>query len=297
MESQFSSNSTKFFCLGYFVGDMGRIITDNHMHLYNNLRLKAIKQFRDAGGTHVFLVSLLSTHYGVFPKGGEDFKIIFDEHVRLVRKVNGIVKAFAVLAVHPAEITILGEKLGYTKAAEIMKDALEIAGKYVEEGKAVAIKSGRPHYKVSGEIWSLSNEVMEHAFSVAKDVGCAVQIHTESYSFRGMKEIADIAKKVGLKRDKVVKHFSPPAVREFEEIGLFPSVIAGNGNVIDAAVDGDRFLVETDYIDDKSRPGAILGPKTVPRRIRELYEMGYGDVARKVCVENVERVYDIEITE
>lgn len=274
---------------------MKRIITDNHMHLYNHLRLKALKQFRDAGGTHVFLVSLLSTHYEVFPKKGEDFKLIFDKHIKLVEEANEIVKAFAVLAVHPAEITILGEKLGYGKAAEIMKGALEIAGKYVEEGKAVAIKSGRPHYRVSREIWKLSNEVMGHAFSVAKDVGCAVQIHTESYSFKGMKEIAEIAKKVGLKRKKVVKHFSPPAVKEFEEIKLFPSVIAGNGNVISAAEEGDRFLVETDYIDDKNRPGAILGPKTVPRRIRELYELGYADVARKVCVDNIEEVYDIEI--
>ena len=274
---------------------MKRIITDNHMHLYNHLRLKALKQFRDAGGTHVFLVSLLSTHYEVFPKKGEDFKLIFDKHIKLVEEANEIVKAFAVLAVHPAEITILGEKLGYGKAAEIMKGALEIAGKYVEEGKAVAIKSGRPHYRVSREIWKLSNEVMGHAFSVAKDVGCAVQIHTESYSFKGMKEIAEMAKKVGLKRKKVVKHFSPPAVKEFEEIKLFPSVIAGNGNVISAAEEGDRFLVETDYIDDKNRPGAILGPKTVPRRIRELYELGYADVARKVCVDNIEEVYDIEI--
>lgn len=274
---------------------MKRIITDNHMHLYNHLRLKALKQFRDAGGTHVLLVSLLSTHYEVFPKKGEDFKLIFDKHIKLVEEANEIVKAFVVLAVHPAEITILGEKLGYGKAAEIMKEALEIAGKYVEEGKAVAIKSGRPHYRVSREIWKLSNEVMGHAFSVAKDVGCAVQIHTESYSFKGMKEIAEMAKKVGLKRKKVVKHFSPPAVKEFEEIKLFPSVIAGNGNVISAAEEGDRFLVETDYIDDKNRPGAILGPKTVPRRIRELYELGYADVARKVCVDNIEEVYDIEI--
>ncbi len=274
---------------------MERIITDNHMHLYNHLKLRALKQFKNAGGTHVFLVSLLSTHYNIFPKKGEDFKAIYDEHIKLVEEANEIVKAFAVLAVHPAEITILGEKLGYTKAAEIMKDALEIAGKYVEEGKAVAIKSGRPHYRVSKEIWNLSNEVMEYAFSVAKQIGCAVQIHTESYSFKGMKEIAEIAKKAGLKRDKVVKHFSPPAVKEFEEIGLFPSVIAGNGNVINAAEEGDRFLVETDYIDDKSRPGAILGPKTVPRRIRELYEKGYENVAWKVCVENVERIYGIDI--
>ncbi|AGK61006.1 putative metal-dependent hydrolase (urease superfamily) [Archaeoglobus sulfaticallidus PM70-1] len=272
-----------------------RIVTDNHMHLYNNLKLKALKQFRNAGGTHVFLVSLLSTHYDMVPTSGEDFRKIFDFHLSLVRKANEIVKVHPVLAVHPAEITILGERIGYEKACEIMKEALAIAGEYVAEGKAVAIKSGRPHYKVSKKVWEMSNEIMGHAFSVAKDCDCAVQIHTESYTSDGMKEIAEIARKSGIKVERVVKHFAPPAVKEFEEIGLFPSVIAFDNNILKAAEEGDRFFVETDYIDDKSRPGAILGPKTVPRRIRELYELGYEDVAYKVCVENVEKIYKIEL--
>ncbi len=30
------------------------------------------------------------------------------------------------------------------------------------------------------------------------------------------------------------------------------------------------FLMETDYMDDVRRPGAVLGPKTVPRRTQAL---------------------------
>ncbi|RLI74623.1 metal-dependent hydrolase [Archaeoglobales archaeon] len=272
------------------------IITDNHMHLYNNLRLKALRQFKEVGGTHVFLVSLLCHHYNVFPKRGEDFKEVFDRHIKLVKDANEIVRAFAVLSIHPAEITVLGDKVGYEKAAEITKDALDLAGKYVAEGKAVAIKSGRPHYKVNKHVWNLSNDVLFHAFEVAKDVGCAVQLHTESFTIDGMKEIANIAKKAGVKLEKVVKHFSPPKIREFEEIGMFPSVIAGNENVLNAAKQGNRFMVETDYIDDKKRPGAVLGPKTVPRKIKELLKHGFDeDLIHKICCENVEKVYGIEI--
>ena len=267
------------------------------MHLYNHLKLKALKQFKDAGGTHVFLVSLLCHHYNVFPKKGDDFREVFDRHIKLVNDANKIVKAFAVLSVHPAEITVLGDKIGYEKAAEIMKDALEIAGKYVLEGKAVAIKSGRPHYKVSKLVWNLSNDVLTHAFEVVKDVGCAIQLHTESFSIEGMKEIAQMAKRVGLKLDKVVKHFSPPKIKEFEEIGIFPSVIAGNDNVLNAAKQGSRFMVETDYIDDKKRPGAVLGPKTVPKKVKELLKHGFDeDFVHKICCENVEKTYDVEIT-
>jgi len=131
------------------------IITDNHMHLYNHLKLKALEQFKEVGGTHVFLVSLLCHHYNVVPKSGKDFAKVFDRHIKLVSEANKIVKAFAILSVHPAEITVLGDKIGYERAAEIMMEALDLAGKYIQDGKGVAIKSGRPHYKVSKQVWNL----------------------------------------------------------------------------------------------------------------------------------------------
>mgnify|MGYP000492270241 CR=1 FL=1 len=272
------------------------IITDDHMHLYNHLKLKALEQFKEVGGTHVFLVSLLCHHYDVYPKSGKDFVKVFEQHVKMVEKANKIVKAYAVLSVHPAEITVIGSRLGFERAAEIMKEALEIAGKFIEEGKAVAIKSGRPHYPVSKHVWNLSNDVLKHAFEVAKDVGCVVQLHTERYSRSGMEEIAKIADEVGLKREKVVKHFSPPKVKEFEEIGIYPSVIAGNENVLKAAREGSRFTVETDYIDDRKRPGAVLGPKTVPRKVKELLKHGFDeDFIYKICAENIVKVYGVEL--
>jgi len=272
------------------------IITDNHMHIYRHLGLKALELFKSAGGTHVLLVSLLCHHYDVNPKSGSDFKKVFESHLSLVRKANKIVKAYAVLSVHPAEISIIGQRLGFERAAEIMKEAIDIAAEYVARGEAVAIKSGRPHYRVDSLVWRLSNEVMMHAFEVAKEVGCAVQLHTESFTVEGMKEIAEMAEKVGMKREKVVKHFSSPRVREFEEIGMFPSVIAGDDNALNAARQGTRFMLETDYLDDPKRPGAVLGPKTVPKKVKELMEKGFDEnFIHKICAENVEKVYGIEL--
>ncbi len=272
------------------------IITDNHMHLYNHLRLKALKQFRQAGGTHVFLVSLLSHHYGIHPSGGRDFRVMFDEHIKLVRKANEIVKAYAVLSVHPAEITILSKRWGADRAGEIMKEAIDVAGEYVTQGKAVAIKSGRPHYKVSDHIWKVSNEVMMHSFAVAREADCPVQLHTESYTKEGMEEIARMADRTGIRRDRVIKHFAPARVDEFSETGLFPSVIAMGENAIKAASQGDRFVLETDYIDDRNRPGSVLGPKTVPKKINMLLNSGFDeDFVMRICRDNVEWIYGIEI--
>jgi TatD-related deoxyribonuclease len=51
-------------------------------------------------------------------------------------------------------------------------------------------------------------------------------------------------------------------------------VLVGKGAFEKALSQGTRFLVETDYIDDPRRPGAVLGPATVPRRTLDLFARG-----------------------
>lgn len=55
--------------------------------------------------------------------------------------------------------------------------------------------------------------------------------------------------------------------------------------------------METDYLDMKSRPGAVLGPKTVPRRTKALLQNGIlsEEDAYKIHRDNVEKVYGIEL--
>src|SRR5665811_524335 len=117
------------------------------------------------------------------------------------------------------------------EAMEIMKKGLEIASEYVGKGLAVGIKSGRPHYPVSAEMWAASNEIMEHAFSLGKEQDCAVQLHTESVGETELKDIAERAKKTGIKMYRVVKHYSPPLVKTCEELGIFPGVISVKGAI------------------------------------------------------------------
>jgi TatD-related deoxyribonuclease len=37
------------------------------------------------------------------------------------------------------------------------------------------------------------------------------------------------------------------------------------------------FFLETDYMDDPRRPGAVLGPKTVPKRTKQLLAEGVAE--------------------
>ena len=57
---------------------------------------------------------------------------------------------------------------------------------------------------------------------------------------------------------------------------------------------GERFLMETDFVDDPDRSGAVLGPKTVPRRVRWLREEGRDGAIETAHVETPAEVYGID---
>jgi TatD-related deoxyribonuclease len=144
-------------------------------------------------------------------------------------------------------------------------------------------------------VWEASNDVMEYAFSLGKEQDCAVQLHTEDVGELELKDIAERARKIGMKMHRVVKHYSPPLVNVCEELGIFPGVISVKGAIEHALEEGTRFMMETDYIDDPDRPGAVLGPRTIPRRTIKLMEI-YGEEPFWIIhKENPEKVYDIEI--
>jgi TatD-related deoxyribonuclease len=152
---------------------------------------------------------------------------------------------------------------------------MDIAAEYVREGKAIAMgEVGRPHFPVSSDVWHDSNDILRHGMKLAKEVGCAIVLHTESATPRSMKEIAEMADSVGLARERVVKHYSPPLVLPEENHGIMPSVLAGRDAVKDALKKGSRFMMETDFLDDPRRPGAVLAIATVPRRTKQMLDEG-----------------------
>ena len=281
-------------------------ITDNHIHLDRKGKgISAAKEFANAGGTHLILVSKPSWTIGVDVTEPDGFKPVFEETVGIAREINRSdlgVTVFTVLGVHPAEITRLTDQVGQKHAEELMIRGLETAEHFVAENEAVGIKTGRPHYEVSDSIWAASNRIMAYGMELARDVGCAVQLHTETADAAAIADLAAIAKKSGLAPEKVVKHYAPPLVQVFECEGIFPGVLAGKGAIEMALAEGSRFMMETDYIDDPERPGAVLGPKTVPRRTKQLIERSgeeaevVEEVFWKVHKENPEQVYGIEIT-
>ncbi len=276
--------------------ELGTPVLDDHMHLdpAHGRGIEAVKDFVNVGGTHLLVVNKPSWHLGVEAETGEDFRAVFEETIDAVEAATEELpgRAWPVLGVHPGLITRLTDERGFEphEARDLMCAGLDVASELVRGGRALALKSGRPHYDVSDSVWDASNDVLRHALSLGADADCAVQLHTEASE--DLSEIAEWAEERGLAREKVVKHYAAGELR-----GPTPSVICEKDELRRAVENGEPFLMETDFIDDPDRPGAVLGPKTVPRRVRWLIEEGYEEAINVAHVRTPETVYGIDTRE
>lgn len=252
-------------------------ILDNHVHLdpFKGRHVEAVRDFERLGGTHVIISH--SPYDEVLIRNIDGFRKSYDITIALKDRVNSetSVRAYATVGPYPAELIELEKTYGLQRSKEIMMEALDLAAEYVEEGEALAIgEVGRPHFPVSSEIWEASNEILSHAMRTAKETECAIVLHTESATPDVMKELAEMARKVGLDTARVVKHYCPPLVLPEENHGLMPSVLASKEAIATALSKGLRFMMETDFLDDPRRPGAVLNITTVPKRTAQLMQKG-----------------------
>lgn len=256
--------------------------------------MDAVKAFSRAGGTHLLVVNKPSWHLGVEADRGEDFDAVFDRTVEIVEDASAILdgRAWAVLGIHPGLISRLVDERGFdsSEARTLMQAGLDVAATYVDRGEALALKSGRPHYDVETPVWNASNEVMRHAFALGATHDCAVQLHTEASE--DLTALTRWAADAGLPAHRVVKHYASGRLE-----GPIPSVMSDKDRLEVAATRGEPFLMETDFVDDPDRPGAVLGPKTVPRRVTWMRENGYHDAVRIAHVDTPARVYGIDTSE
>ena len=273
-------------------------IYDNHIHLSpTGMGVAAATLFEKAGGTAMMLTHIPPHDMPI--ASVQDYEAAFRRTQDLADAVRRATKLKVYVAVgpYPVELIHLKETLGLEKAVAVQKGAMDLAGRLVSGGGVTAIgEIGRPHFPTDTDIIEACNGILLHGMGVAKDCGCPVVIHSESATPATCEEFARMADSVGLLREKVVKHFSPPLVRPEENHGIMPSILAKEEPVRKAIENGGRFFMETDYIDDLKRPGAVLGPATVPKRTLALMRSGImtEKMAREVHEEWPRRIYGIE---
>ncbi len=274
-------------------------IFDNHIHFRPEFRgVEGARLFEHAGGT-----ALLLTHapYDDIPiTHGSDYDAAYRKTLAMAEAIRAgtKLKVFVALGPYPVDCFHLKKTLGLDGAVAAMRQGIDLASRHVAQGKAVALgEVGRPHFPVGPDVIRACNAVIEYAMETAKRLGCGVILHTEDPTPEIYAEFAAMATKVGLDKNRVVKHHSTPLTRLEDNHGLVPSILAKETLVVEALKGGPRFMLETDYIDDPQRPGAVLGPATVPKKTRAWLEKGIltEDQAWVIHKETPERTYRIQI--
>lgn len=274
-------------------------ILDDHFHLNRNGRfLEAAKDFQRVGGTNLVLVHC--PDFASPPTTREGHKASYQDTINMAQEVRGLgLGVRVILGPHPAAFAHQFDSLG-DRAEENYWDSIETALEFVHEGKAHGIgEVGRPHWPVSDEIWSRSNALLIDTMKLAAKEGIPLQLHVEGESDETYGDLAIMADRAGLDRKKLVRHYAPANVDASYTHGLTPSVLAGSGS-IEVIMDtfeksSHGFMLETDYMDDLRRPGAVLGPKTVPKRTRQLLEAGLDEEILYRCHKDLpELIYGSE---
>ncbi len=274
-------------------------VFDNHVHLQvKGENVLAAKRYERAGGN---IINICNIPAEFFPSI-EYFRQRYDEIVHISEKIRNETHLHVLVTVGPYPVEAIGsiKSLGKDRTMDLWLEATELAGKYIESGKAHAIgEIGRPHFPVDVETWEFFNLLLKKQFEIARDHGASIVLHTESATESTFMELAQIAERAGIERWKVVKHYSPPFVLQEENHGIFPSVMASRDNVRIALKKGYDFFMETDFLDDPQRKGAVMDIETIPKRYKML-KQEFPEKFEKYAetlAKNITRIYGYEISD
>lgn len=280
------------------------IVADGHSHSNPARGLGArqiAERFKEAGGWFIALVSLSPSAYGIEEVTFESYVKAVQLHAKECRVAREVgLKVACIAGFHPAEIDRLVDKhrLSVSRALELGERVIGYVADLVRAGELDGIgEVGRQHYRTVSERVVASHIIMELAIEMARDLDAVVHLHLEQ-SKEDTVAITDRAiSRLRPARSKVIFHHSDPkAAAEALKRG-YSATVSGLRQPLEHALSiaEPLFMVESDYIDDPSRPGVVAYPWQVASLVRslakerpELEERLY-----KINVDAVERAYGV----
>ena len=191
-----------------------------------------------------------------------------------VRKKIGL-DVQVVLGPHPVTWDIQANTMGIEESTELHISAVGLALEMIEDGDAICLgEVGRPHYQVSEERWEKANEMLLEIMRMASSANSPIQLHVEDNGHQTCADMASLCDKAGLPRNRAVRHFASSDLSQRNTSGLPVTVSMGKGSIegICSSIEQckSHWGMETDFLDDPKRPGAVLGPRTIPKRTNQL---------------------------
>lgn len=260
-----------------------------------------VREFKKAGGRLIALVGLTPGSYGLEVSLDGVLKSI-DVHLQLCSKVRKELGGVLCLAgVHPATVDRLARS---SKSLDVLYvELVEGVMKYLErclrDGLADGLgEFGRPHYPAIPESTALSEVLTAKAMELARDYSLPIHIHSENSGRVTSESLKILAKYAGLRVDRVLVHHVPPTqVATYTSEGFYVSVVGKYEVLSSLGSSCKNTLVESDYLDDPKRPGAVMYPWDIPREVSEAVSRGSltPECAREVLQRSPARYYGVKL--
>ena len=272
-------------------------ILDQHMHLDRNNRfLDAVSEFVNSGGTAINLVH--KPNFSNLPLSISDYQSAYDNTIEMAREIRekfGI-QVSVILGPHPVSWEKQIHTIGLQESTSLHLQAVKLAIQYISLGEAVCLgEVGRPHYPVDSQIWDAANDLLLEIMKLAAEEKISIQLHVEDDGEKTYSDLAKLCDKASLPRHLAIRHYAPANISSDFTHGLSVSVSVGKGSIskiVESLPNCNSYWgMETDFLDDKNRPGAVLGPKTIPKRTHQLTEKlrqsGYSVEQINEIIENI----------
>ena len=272
-------------------------ILDQHMHLDRNNRfLDAVSEFVNSGGTAINLVH--KPNFSNLPLSISDYQSAYHNTIEMAREIRekfGI-QVSVILGPHPVSWEKQIHTIGLQESTSLHLQAVKLAIQYISLGEAVCLgEVGRPHYPVDSQIWDAANDLLLEIMKLAAEEKISIQLHVEDDGEKTYSDLAKLCDKASLPRHLAIRHYAPANISSDFTHGLSVSVSVGKGSIskiVESLPNCNSYWgMETDFLDDKNRPGAVLGPKTIPKRTHQLTEKlrqsGYSVEQINEIIENI----------
>ncbi|PCN51273.1 hydrolase TatD [Candidatus Geothermarchaeota archaeon ex4572_27] len=277
------------------------IFSDAHLHTnpVGGMGAREVaRRLRKAGGWFMAIAPLLPHHYNLQPNL-DGIKKAMDITIRECEAAREEgVECVCLVGVHPAVVDQVLRACGDpARAYEICSEALRYAAEKVREGRAVGIgEVGRQHYPVDPVNVVVSEMLMEEALAAASDLDAIVHLHLERGGAVTARDVAARADRAGMRRERVIIHHADARVaREAAKLGLRFTVVGRAELLGSLGLPSKAILVESDFLDDPRRPGAVMYPWSIPEEVEELLGRGVlseDDIAT-MFIDNVCDVYGV----
>ncbi|MEM0367967.1 MAG: TatD family hydrolase [Desulfurococcaceae archaeon] len=278
------------------------LYSDVHLHV-NPVRglgaEKVAKKFKSKGGWFISIISLPPYHYGFTDMSVESYRKSLDLITREAMKAKTYgLEVVKFLGFHPAEIDNY-YKLGVRsdKLLKLVDEVFELMESALRDNLIDGIgEVGRQHYGTSPERFVFSESVMIRALMLARDYNVPIQLHLEQGGLATAYSIKLLAGTLGISTEKTIIHHANLETAIWSD--SYGVVFTAPIRYFDERYASNKWrycMIESDYIDDPSRPGASAYPWEIPDTINKFIEKNVltEEQAYKILVDNVVKTFGV----